>query len=271
MNRRNTLGAMCGLAIALAARPLSAETFDGAFVALLAKYVKPSADGVNRVDYARWQVSAQDMASLHDCISHRAARMPSKMPRNDAFAFWVNLYNAITLKVVLDRYPVSSIRDIKSEGLFDPKAYIGPWRTKRVTVEGQSYSLDNIENDILRSGFKDPRVHYAINCASYGCPNLRAKAWTGAALDADLETAARDFINHPRGVAVLPGNRLRVSSIYKWFNADFGGSDAGVLAHLRKYAGPALAAALTSQPAIAEDAFDWSLNDASAGRLGKLQ
>ena len=271
MNRRHTLGAMSGLAITLAARPLSAETSDGAFDALLAKYVKPGGDGVNRVDYARWQASAQHLTSLHDYISYLAARTPSKMPRNDAFAFWVNLYNAITLKVVLDRYPVSSIRDIKSEGLFDPKAYIGPWRTKRVTVEGQSYSLDNIENDILRSGFKDPRVHYAINCASYGCPNLRAKAWTGAALDADLETAARDFINHPRGVTVLPGNRLRVSSIYKWFNADFGGGDAGVLAHLRKYAGPALATALTSQPAIAEDAYDWSLNDASARRLGKLQ
>jgi len=271
MNRRNTLGAMCGLAIALAARPLSAETSDGAFDALLAKYVKPSADGVNRVDYARWQASARDMASLHDYISHRAALTPSKMPRNDAFAFWVNLYNAVTLKVVLDRYPVSSIRDIKSEGLFDPKAYIGPWRTKRVTVEGQSYSLDDIENDILRSGFKDPRLHYAINCASYGCPNLRAKGWTGANLDADLEMAARDFINHPRGVTVLPGNRLRVSSIYKWFNADFGGSDAGVLAHLRKYAGPALAAALTSQPAITEDAYDWSLDDASARTLGKFQ
>ena len=220
MNRRDTLGAMCGLAIALAARPLSAETSDGVFDALLAKYVKPGGDGVNRVDYARWQASAQDLASLNDYISQLAARAPSKMPRNDAFVFWVDLYNAITLKVVLDRYQVSSVRDIKSEGLFDPKAYIGPWRTKRVPVEGQSYSLDDIENDVLRAGFKDPRVHYAVNCASNGCPNLRSKAWTGAGLAADLEAAARDFINHPRGVTVLPGNRLRVSSIYKWFNAE---------------------------------------------------
>ena len=262
MNRRNTLGAMCGLAIALAARPLSAETFDGAFVALLAKYVKPSADGVNRVDYARWQVSAQDMASLHDYISHRAARMPSKMPRNDAFAFWVNLYNAITLKVVLDRYPVSSIRDIKSEGLFDPKAYIGPWRTKRVTVQARTYSLDNIENDVLRPVFKDPRVHYAINCASYGCPNLRVKSWSAETLDADLDLAAREFINHPRAVTKLPNNTLRVSSIYRWFAADFGGDDAAIVAHLRKYAEAKLATVLLSNPKIAEDGYDWTLNDA---------
>jgi hypothetical protein len=263
MNRRETLGAMCGLAIALATQPLSAETSDAALDALFATYVKPSPDGLIRVAYARWKASARDLLSLDGYISQLTTRVPSKMPRNDAFAFWCNLYNAITLKVVLERYPVTSIRDIKSEGLFDPKAYIGPWRTKRVRIEGQPYSLDDIENDVLRPVFKDTRVHYAINCASYGCPNLRARGWAAATLDADLDAAAREFINHPRAVAVLPGNRLRVSSIYKWFSADFGGNDAGVLAHLRKYAGPALTAALSSHPTIVEDAYDWSLNDAA--------
>ncbi len=109
--------------------------------------------------------------------------------------------------------------------------------------------------------FKDPRVHYAINCVSYGCPNLRNKAWTAATLAADLDLAARDYINHPRGVTILTGNRLRVSSIYKWFAEDFGGTDAGKIAHLRKYARPKLAAALSANPVIAEDAYDWSLND----------
>ncbi len=263
MNRRDTLGAMCGLAIALATQPSWAETPDAAFDALLAKYVKRSADGVNRVDYARWKASVQDLANFNGYISQLATRTPSKMPRNDAFAFWCNLYNATTLKVVLDRYPVASIRDIKSDGLFDPKAYLGPWRTKRVTVEGRAYSLDEIENDVLRPVFKDPRVHYAINCASYGCPNLPAKAWSAATLGADLDVAAKDYINHPRAVTVLANNRLRVSSIYKWFSADFGGGDAGVLVHLRKYAGATLAGALSQQPAIAEDGYDWSLNDSS--------
>jgi Protein of unknown function, DUF547 len=263
MNRRDTLVAMCGLAVALVGEPLSAETSEAAFDALLAKYVKPNADGVNRVDYAKWKASAQDLSSLNGYISQLTTRAPSKTPRDEAFAFWCNLYNAVTLKVVLDRYPVASIRDIKSDGLFDPKAYLGPWRTKRVTVEGRTYSLDEIENDVLRPAFKDPRVHYAINCASYGCPNLRTKAWSAAGLDADLDAAASSYINHPRGVTVLPGNKLKVSSIYKWFGADFGGIDAGVLAHLRKYAGATLAAALSKQPAIAEDSYDWSLNDSS--------
>jgi hypothetical protein len=160
---------------------------------------------------------------------------------------------------------VASIRDIKSEGLLDPKAYTGPWRTKRITIENRSYSLDDIENEVLRPVFKDPRVHYAINCASYGCPNLRNKVWTAATLAADLDRAARDYVNHPRGVTVLTGNRLRVSSIYKWFADDFGGTDAGKIAHLRRYAEPKLAAALASNPVISEDTYDWSLNNVKDG------
>lgn len=265
MNRRALLGAMCSLIVPALSRPVSAGTADAAFDALLAKYVKPNADGVNRVDYARWKASAQDLSRLSGYIGELVGRAPSRMPRNDEFAFWCNLYNAITLKVVLDRYPVASIRDIKSEGLFDPKAYTGPWRTKRTTVEGRPYSLDDIEHEVLRPVFKDPRVHYAVNCAAYGCPNLRGKAWTAATLDADLDSAAREFINHPRGATVLPGNRLRVSSIYNWYGGDFGGSEAAILAHLRKYAGTALAAALASRPAIAEYVYDWSLNDLAAG------
>lgn len=261
MNRRAILGAMCSLVVPALSRPLSAETPDAAFDALLARYAKPHADGVNRVDYARWKASARDLASLDGYIAQLAARTPSRMPRNDAFAFWCNLYNAITLKVVLDRYPVASIRDIKSEGLFDPKAYTGPWRTKRVTIEGHSYSLDDIEHEVLRPRFRDPRVHYAVNCAAYGCPNLQAKAWSAPTLDADLDVAAREFINHPRAVAVLPNNGLRVSSIYTWFRADFGSNDAAILAHLRKHAGARLAAALASRPVIAEDGYDWALND----------
>jgi len=121
MNRRDTLGAMCGLVVSLAARPLSAQTSDGVFDALLAKYVKPGADGVNRVDYARWTASAQDLTSLYDYISHLAARTPSKMPRNDAFAFWCNLYNAVTLKVVLDRYPSHPFATSKARVCSIPK------------------------------------------------------------------------------------------------------------------------------------------------------
>ena len=264
MNRRHVLCAICILPIGVLNSSALAETSDAIFGTLLGKYVLPNTDGVNRVDYARWKANGEDMSRLNRYLTDQASQIPSKMPRDQAFVFWSNLYNAITLKVVLDRYPVASIRDIKSDSLLDPKAYIGPWRTKRVTIEGRSYSLDEIENDVLRPVFKDPRVHYTINCTAFGCPNLRTKAWSAATLDADLGAAARDFINHPRGVTVLPGNKLKVSSIYRWFGSDFGGNDVAIIAHLRKYAGAALAPALAAGIVIAEDDYDWSLNDVTA-------
>ncbi len=254
----------CFAFVASQQRSVAADGMDAVYDRLLGRYVTQGADGVNRVDYGRWKADIEDRARLARYIAALETRKPSKMRRAEAFAYWANLYNAVTLKVVLDRYPVASIRDIKSDGFFDPKAYIGPWRTKRVTVEGKAHSLDDIEHAVLRPTFGDPRVHYAVSCAAYGCPNLQTKAWAAATLDVDLDTAARQFVNHARGVSVLHG-KLKVSSIYKWFNEDFGGSDEGVLAHLREYAGPKLAAALVPGVKIVEDHYDWSLND-SAGR-----
>jgi len=234
---------------------------------LLARYLVESRDGIVLVDYARWKASAADRSSLASFLTALAARRPSTMSRNERFAFWANLYNATTLKIVIDNYPVRSIRDIKSDtGLFDLKGYIGPWRTKIATIETQPVSLDDIEHGIMRPTFRDPRVHYSVNCASIGCPNLPVRAWRAETLDKDLDKAARTFINHPRGAWVGADGRLRVSSIYKWFKEDFGGTDAGVLAHLRKYAGPDLLARLPARAQSFDDDYDWSLN--RAGRRG---
>jgi len=233
---------------------------DAPYDGLLKRYVKPSPDGVARVDYAAWRANAANRAALDAYIADAAQRRPSTMARDDAMAYWGNLYNAITLKVIIDRYPVASIRDIKSDSWLDPKAYSGPWRQPRVTVEGRRLSLDDIEHAIMRPTFKDPRVHYIVNCASYGCPNLMNRAWRAATLEADLDAGARAFINHSRGVAILPSGTLRVSSIYKWFIEDFGGNDAGLIAHFQAYAEPALKRHLSTSPRIAEDDYDWSLN-----------
>jgi hypothetical protein len=248
----------------LLALPIPAGAAEASLDALLGRHVSMHADGVARVAYARWKATAGDMAALDAWIAQAAARRPSAMPRAEAFAFWANLYNALTLKVVLDRYPVRSIRDIRSTGVpFDPRQFNGPWRTRLVSVEGRAMSLDDIEHGVMRPTFRDPRVHYAVNCASIGCPNLRARTFTAAGLEAELDDAARAFVNHPRGVSVLPDGRLRVSSIYHWFREDFGGDDAGVIAHLRRYGGPALAARLAAATAIAGHDYDWTLNDAT--------
>ena len=271
MPTRRALGALAPAALgalAFAALPLrrAAANPDASLGALLARYVIEPPDGVTRVRYAALKASAEDMRALDAWITEAATRSPSSMARPEAFAYWANLYNALTLKVVLERYPVRSIRDIRSSGVpFDPKGYIGPWRTRLVTVEGKRMSLDDIEHGTMRPFFRDPRVHYAVNCASIGCPNLWPQVWRAATLEAELDAAAAAYVNHPRGVTVLPDGRLRISSIYTWFREDFGGNEAGVIAHLRQFAAPSLSQRLAGRTSIAEDAYDWALNNAPAG------
>jgi len=246
----------------LGAPALQAQPSEDGYRDLLGKYVTVAASGINLVDYAKWKKNKTDLQRLDAYLAALQSRQPSTMARNQAFVFWVNLYNAATLKILLDNYPVKSIRDIKSTGtgLLDFKASSGPWRTKHLNVEGVVLSLDDIEHNILRPSFKDPRVHYAINCASIGCPNLKRTPWTEKALDADLEAAARDYVNHPRGASTGQDGSLRVSSIYHWFKEDFGGGDKGVIAHLLKYASPELTAKLAGKTSIAGHDYDWSLN-----------
>jgi hypothetical protein len=264
MPTRRTLLALAAAA-ALPAYPAAADP-DAGLDALLARHVVDHPDGVTRVRYAAWKANAADMRALDAWIAEAASRRPSAMPREEAFAYWANLYNALTLKVILERHPVRSIRDIRSTGVpFDPRQFNGPWRTRLVTVEGRRMSLDDIEHETMRPTFRDPRVHYAVNCASIGCPNIWPRAWRAATLERELDAAATAFVNHPRGVTVLPDGRLRVSSIYSWFREDFGGNEAGVVAHLRRHAAPPLAARLGPRATIAEDAYDWALNDVPPG------
>ena len=155
---------------------------------------------------------------------------------------------------MLEHYPLDSIRDIRA-GLFSR----GPWRLELIEVEGEKLTLDDIEHRILRPIWRDPRIHYAVNCASIGCPNLQPRAFTAANSGMLLEQAARDFVNHERGARVENG-KLRVSSIYHWFDEDFGGNDSGVIAHLKQYADTELAAKLADIDHIDDHAYDWSLN-----------
>jgi hypothetical protein len=237
------------------------DAFDhGRFDALLARFVRAAADGVTRVDYAAWKVSLADRARLRHYIEALAALDPGRLSRDEQFAYWANLYNALTLDVVLDAYPVGSIRQIKPTLLS-----IGPWKKQIVRVLGVDLSLDAIEQDILRKGWRDPRVHYAVNCASISCPNLPLRAWRGPGLSQALDAAARAYVNHPRGVR-FEGDSLVVSSIYRWYAADFGGSDAAVIAHLRGFAAAPLRARLDAAHRIARDDYDWSLNAAPVRR-----
>ncbi|MBX3495093.1 MAG: DUF547 domain-containing protein [Parvibaculum sp.] len=217
------------------------------------------------VDYAGLKAGKTGRAALSAYIESLEAVDPATLPRDEQFAFWANLYNALTIQVVVDHYPVASIRDISiSPGLFAR----GPWGKKLVRVAGRDLSLDDIEHAILRPEFGDPRVHYAVNCASWSCPDLSPEPYEGATLDAQLDAAARRYVNSPRGVE-FRGGRLTVSSIFSWYKKDFGGTEAGVLAHLRKYAEPELAAALAKATRVSSYDYDWSLNDAA--RLEEIE
>lgn len=226
---------------------------------LLKVYVKAGPDGLNRVDYAAFRNAGQGELKLY--IRRLEAVDPQTLDRAEQFALLANLYNAKTIDIVLDNYPVRSIKDISLGGGLFASLSGGPWKAKVLKMSGVDLSLDDIEHGILRPQFKDPRVHYAVNCASVGCPNLQADALTGAKLSQQLDAGARAYINHPRGVSVTSGGVV-VSSIYNWFKADFGGNDEGILTHLRKYAAPDLAAKLKTVSSISNHAYDWSLNDA---------
>jgi hypothetical protein len=212
-------------------------------------------DGISRVAYS--MVTAAERNALRDYI-HGLERIDIRdYRREEQLAFWINLYNAATVNLVLEHYPVASIRDIDiSPGFFS----FGPWDKKLLHIEGQELSLNDIEHRILRPLWREPRLHYALNCASLGCPNLQRDVFTAANMQALLDRSAREYVNHPRGVTIIDDD-LHVSSIYNWFREDFGGSEADVIEHLRAYAQPRLAAGLAGFSSIDDDWYDWALND----------
>lgn len=225
------------------------------FIAAHATDTGPEA--VTRLRYGC--VADSDREALDGYLERLQATPVSRLDRAEQFAFWVNLYNAGTVRVVLDHYPVESIRDIDiSPGLFAS----GPWGAALFTVEGRALTLDDVEHRILRPIWGDPGIHYAVNCASIGCPDLLG-AFTPATSQSLLEQGATRYVNHPRGARRDADGDLTVSSIYHWFDEDFGGTEAGVLDHLRAFAAPDKRARLQGLSGYDDHAYDWSLNDAT--------
>jgi len=210
----------------------------------LSRYVITDNGGLNRLRYR--SVTGSDRHALQRYLQQLQSTDVRSLNKNEQLAFWLNFYNAQTVETVLARYPVRSIRQIKT----NPLDVMGPFDDPAVTVLGQTLSLSDIENKIVRANWDDPRIHYALNCASYGCPNLARTAWQAYDLDARLNHAATSFINSGRAVKVGPlGGTVAVSKIFKWYKDDFGGSDEAVLAHIRQYAFPQLSARLNGRSA----------------------
>lgn len=223
---------------------------------ILDDYVEPDAANVNLVDYAALAAHAGDAARLAGYLEHLEGIDPRDYPRAEQLAYWINLYNALTVQIVLDAYPVDSIRDIH-EGVIP---LTGPWGDVHARVAGQDLTLDQIEHGILRPLWRDERIHYAVNCAAYSCPHLLQTAFTAANTESLLDAGARDYVNSPRGVKIVDDRRIVLSSIYTWYAEDFGGSEASVIAHLRGYADDELAAFLARFDGAIEYDYDWDLN-----------
>lgn len=240
----------------------SNKTVDhGAWDSLLRAYVRADAAGVNRVAYARMKGDGQ--AALKAYLARLQQFDPASLDRPEQMSFWINLYNAKTIDVVLDRYPVKSIKDISLGGGLKALVSGGPWQARIMRVQGAELSLDDVEHGILRPLYADARVHYAVNCASVGCPNLATEAYTGARLEGLLQAGARAFVNSPRGVKVA-GDGVTASSIYSWFQSDFGGSETAVIEHLRGHASAGLRQQLLGIGRIDRYDYDWALADAKS-------
>ncbi|MBV1919132.1 MAG: DUF547 domain-containing protein [Pseudomonadales bacterium] len=220
---------------------------------ILDKYVVSNhKSGVNRVDYAK--IVKEGKPQLSTYISTMTSLNPAEYSRAEQKAYWINLYNALTVDLIVKNYPVDTITDL-GKSFFK----FGPWDDTAAEIQGKALTLNNIEHGVLRPIYQDNRIHYAVNCASFGCPNLSAIAFTAKNTDEQLNNAAHDYVNHSRGV-MFDGDQLVVSSIYHWYNVDFGSTDSSLLSHLVSYAEPALAKKLQAYKGKIDNTYDWSLN-----------
>ena len=221
---------------------------------LLQQFVIERDDGVALVAYDDF--SDEDRQILDDYVASLEDIKVTELNRGEQRAFWTNMYNAVTVKVILDHDPIDSIReiDIASDVLSN-----GPWKAKLVEVEGQELTLDDIEHRILRPIWQDPRTHYAINCGAISCPNLHERAFTAANMEVTLDKLAIGYVNDPRGLQV-DGGEVHASKIYEWFQVDFGGTEEAVLDHVRIYASDELREKLTGITSITSFGYDWALN-----------
>jgi hypothetical protein len=223
---------------------------------ILDKHVSASSDGINRVDYRGF--SAADKQQLEDYLTYMSALRPTQLSREQQLPYWINLYNALTVRVVLQHPDKDSIKQMKST-LFS----FGPWDDEQTTIEGFSVTLNDIEHRILRPIWRDYRIHYAVNCASISCPNLSARAYTANNAQTMFAEAERNYLQHPRGLTFTQSGKLKLSSIFDWYQEDFGTSEKELVNYLAQIRSD-LSSQLRNYSGSIEYHYDWSLNSQRA-------
>lgn len=218
--------------------PLNVNSMDHAkWNTLLQKNVSKS----GKVNYGAFKKDSKELSSY---LSALAANVPTaSTSRKATLAYWINAYNAYTVKLIVDNYPVKSIKDIKD-----------PWGTKFFKLGNKQYSLEEIEHQILRK-MDEPRIHFAINCASFSCPNLLNQAYTEANLEAQLNSVTKSFIND-KSKNTITASTIEISKIFDWFGEDFK-KNGSIISFFNKYS----ALKISNTAKITFKDYNWSLNE----------
>ena len=245
------LAACCSLLATLA---VAAEPDYSAWTSLLQRYYDP-ARGMN---YSA--LKTRDAAALRRLRQQLGSVDPQSLDRKQQLAYWINVYNINTAATVVEKYPIGSIRDLST----DPIIRLNVFKRPRVPDRGALLSLDEVENDRIRSAFHDPRIHFAINCAARSCPPMRAEAFSGERVDAQLDDQVRRFLAAARFVREGDTLVIRASRILDWFHDDFEKWGGGTVQFIRRYVAPdkqRLIDAAGGKVRFDYDDYDWTLND----------
>lgn len=250
---------LLALGLALLASGVVCSALDHSlFTQVLAAHVR---DG--RVDY----LALRNDARLPRYLAQLAAAEPAALANDrERLALWLNAYNAYTLQLIVERQPANSITEIGTGGLaLGSLLKTTAWDIPFATVGGKKYTLNQIEHEVIRAQFKDARAHYALNCASGSCPILRTEAYEAGKLDAQLDEQGRLFLrDSTRNRFDLATKTAHLSSIFKWYQKDFGDNDRAALLAAAKYAPDEIRQVIEANPAgwtVKYLAYDWSLND----------
>jgi hypothetical protein len=244
---------MALLAMALGVAVTSAQPDNTLFTEVLKAHVK---DG--RVDYVGLKADSRLASYLEQLSATDPAKLASDQER---LALWLNAYNAYTLQLIIDRQPAKSMGGLALGSLLRTTA----WDIPFAVIGERSYTLNQIEHEVIRTRFKDARAHFALNCASGSCPVLRSEAYEAEKLDRQLDEQGRLFLRDSTRNRFELGTRTAyLSSIFKWYQKDFGEGDCGALLAAAKYASAEVRKAIEADPTtwkVEYLAYDWSLND----------
>ena len=238
---------LCGAALFLVTAATSpaqkSDSWMDTYNRLLGKYVTSGG-----VKYAEWKGNATDVQALQTVVDAIAKENASALEKKQQLAFYINAYNAWILHEALAKYPTKSVKD----------ALFTFFTGRRLTVAGQQTSFNALEKDTIRSKFGEPRVHFALNCASRSCPPLNREAFSGDKLDAQFEKLAKGYVNSERGVKYSAESKTAdLSKIFDWYKDDFK-SEGGALAFINKRR----SSQIPADAKVTYQEYDWGLNEA---------